>query len=64
MESNMAEANLNLTYNESEINFDEMFKNRPLKIVLICFDCVSMPIIIALCYGIIWFEKFGSGNSA
>jgi hypothetical protein len=62
MESNTTDYYLNFTSNKSEINFDEVFKNRPLKMVLICFACVSIPIIFLLCYGIIWFERFGSGN--
>jgi hypothetical protein len=63
MEESSKEVYLNISYNnETALNFEEMFKVQPLKIVGACFACVSMPIISALCYGIIWFERFGSGH--
>ena len=58
----MKEAHSNISYNESDANFDELFKNRPLKFVGVSLACVLMPIVLCLCYGIIWFERFGSGN--
>jgi hypothetical protein len=62
MEAKIKEAHSNISYNESDTNFDELFKNRPLKFVGVSLACVSMPLVLCLCYGIIWFERFGSGN--
>jgi hypothetical protein len=64
METNTIEASyLNNYYNESVVHFDELFKDRSLKFVGVSFAFASMPIIFFLCYGIIWFERFGSGKS-
>jgi hypothetical protein len=63
MEANAQVDVKNISYNEAAFNFEELFKDRPLKYVGICFACVSMLIILFLCYGIIWFERFGSGKS-
>jgi hypothetical protein len=60
--SNTTENYLNTTYNEAVIDFEGLFSNRPLKFVGLCFASVSMVILTLLCYGIIWFERFGSGN--
>jgi hypothetical protein len=60
--SNTTENYFNITYNEGVINFEGLFSNRPLKFVGLCFASVSMVIITLLSYGIIWFERFGSGD--
>jgi hypothetical protein len=62
METNTQVASSNISYNESDANFEELFKNRPLKFIGVSFACVSMPIVLCLLYGIIWFERFGSGE--
>jgi hypothetical protein len=62
MEANAPVDFSNISYKEAAFNFEVLFKDRPLKYVGICFACVSMLIILFLCYGIIWFERFGSGN--
>jgi hypothetical protein len=63
MNVNTTDMNCNVSYNESEINFEGLFKNRPLKFVGITSAAFSMLILFVVCYGIIWFERFGSGNS-
>jgi hypothetical protein len=62
MAANTEVAIYNISSNVSADNFEELFKNQPLKYVGIGFSCVSILIILFLCYGIIWFERFGSGN--
>jgi hypothetical protein len=62
MEENTQVPYSNISYNQSDTNFDELFKNRPLKFIGVSFACVSMPIVLCLLYGIIWFERFGSGK--
>jgi hypothetical protein len=66
-ETNMMEADnqedlINMSYNASNFNFEVLFEYRPLKIVGIGFASVSTLFIIFLSYGIIWFERFGSGK--
>jgi hypothetical protein len=62
MEANSEEAYFNISYNLSDIHFEGLFKNRPLKFFGVCFACLSIIIMSFLCYGIIWFERFGSGK--
>jgi hypothetical protein len=62
MAANTKEVFLNISYNDSVANFEELFKNQPMKYVGITFACVALLVILFLCYGIIWFERFGSGR--
>jgi hypothetical protein len=62
MAGSTKEAFQKLSYDDSVANFEELFKNQPLKYVGIGFACVAMLVILVLCSGIIWFERFGSGK--
>jgi hypothetical protein len=62
MEADNQEDLINMSYNASNFSFEVLFEYRPLKIVGIGFASVSTLFIIFLSYGIIWFERFGSGN--
>ncbi len=62
MKANTSEAYSNISSNDVTILFEEMFNNWPLKTFGICCTYASIPIIYCLCYGIIWFERFGLGN--
>ena len=53
--------NMNTTnYNQS--SFDGLLQNRMSKTLSIIFSFLSVPFIVALLYGIIWFERFGTDN--
>jgi hypothetical protein len=62
MEANTSKAYSNISSYDVTILFEEMFNDRPLKTVGICCSYASVPVLLCLCYGIIWFERFGSGN--
>jgi hypothetical protein len=64
METKAKELYLNVSYNNNIDNFDEFFENRSLKVVGVVSACFSMPVIFFLCSGIIWYERFGSGNES
>jgi hypothetical protein len=65
METKAKELYLNVSFNNNNNdNFDEFFENRSLKIVGVVSACFSMPVIFFLCSGIIWYERFGSGNQS
>jgi hypothetical protein len=64
METKAKELYLNVSFNNKNDNFDEFFENRSLKVVGVVSACFSMPVIFFLCSGIIWYERFGSGNQS
>jgi hypothetical protein len=52
MNNNMTEGNV----------FEGLFANHGSKIVSILFSVFTAPINIAMAYGVIWFETYGTGN--
>jgi hypothetical protein len=47
---------------ENVNSFEGLLQNRMSKILTILFSFLSVPFIVALFYGIVWYERFGTDN--
>ena len=53
----------NVTSNHDNQNsFDGLLHNRISKILTIIFSFLTVPLVVALFYGIVWYERFGTDN--
>ena len=43
-------------------SFDELYRNRMSKILSILFSFTTAPFVVALFYGIVWYERYGTDN--
>jgi hypothetical protein len=43
-------------------DFSGLLENRASKIFSIILSLLTIPVIIAMFYGIVWYERFGSDN--
>ena len=53
--------NMNTTP-DNHNSFDELYRNRMSKILSILFSFTTAPFIVALFYGIVWYERYGTDN--
>ena len=54
--------NVTITY-ENQTSFEGLLQNRMSKILAILFSFFTMPFVVALFYGIVWYERFGTDNN-
>ena len=53
----------NVTSNHDNQNsFDGLLHNRISKILSVIFSFLTVPLVVALFYGIVWYERFGTDN--
>ena len=50
------------TTHDNHNSFDELYRNRMSKILSILFSFTTAPFIVALFYGIVWYERYGTDN--